>query len=253
MLRALPLRARCAARRRDGVVRHRRRRRRPALRLLRRVPAAGPRPRGAGASAGCRDPQLQPDVPLKILTNFVAEQEWLLEPGDMLYLPPRWAHDGIAEGECMTCSIGFRAPGARRTRARAAAARARRRRDADGATALPRPGAAGRPTAPGAFPQALQRLRPRRAGAPGWREPGGFDLRARRGAQRAQAQRLVRRRRAAAARHARVRLDRRTRMLYDERHVFINGESFRAGGRDATLMRRLADRRALDARARSLR
>ena len=28
----------------------------------------------------------------------------------MLYLPPRWAHDGVAEGECMTCSIGFRAP-----------------------------------------------------------------------------------------------------------------------------------------------
>src|SRR5262249_10570096 len=57
------------------------------------------------------DPSLQPDVPLKILTNFVAEEEWLLEPGDMLDLPPRWAHDGVAEGgDCMTCSIGFRAP-----------------------------------------------------------------------------------------------------------------------------------------------
>jgi 50S ribosomal protein L16 3-hydroxylase len=44
-----------------------------------------------------------------------------------------------------------------------------------------------------------------------------------------------------------VRLDRRTRMIYDRRHVFINGEAFRAGGRDATLMRRLADRRTLDA------
>ena len=44
-----------------------------------------------------------------------------------------------------------------------------------------------------------------------------------------------------------VRLDRRTRMLYDERHVFVNGESLRAGGRDATLMRRLADTRALGA------
>ena len=37
-------------------------------------------------------------------------------------------------------------------------------------------------------------------------------------------------------------------MLYDERHVFVNGESLRAGGRDATLMRRLADTRALGAR-----
>ena len=45
-----------------------------------------------------------------------------------------------------------------------------------------------------------------------------------------------------------VRLDRRTRMLYDARHLYINGESFRAGGRDATLMRRLADQRGLDAR-----
>jgi 50S ribosomal protein L16 3-hydroxylase len=45
-----------------------------------------------------------------------------------------------------------------------------------------------------------------------------------------------------------VALDRRTRMLYDARHIFINGESFRAGGADATLMRKLADRRALGAR-----
>ena len=44
-----------------------------------------------------------------------------------------------------------------------------------------------------------------------------------------------------------IRLDRRTRMMYDERHVFINGESFRAGGADARLMQRLADRRALPA------
>ena len=44
-----------------------------------------------------------------------------------------------------------------------------------------------------------------------------------------------------------VRLDRRTRMLYDARHVFINGESFRAGGADARLLRRLADRRELAA------
>lgn len=51
------------------------------------------------------------DAPLKILKNFVAEQEWTLEAGDMLYLPPQIAHWGIAVGEnCMTYSIGFRAP-----------------------------------------------------------------------------------------------------------------------------------------------
>jgi 50S ribosomal protein L16 3-hydroxylase len=37
-------------------------------------------------------------------------------------------------------------------------------------------------------------------------------------------------------------------MIYDKRHVFINGEAFRAGGRDATLMQRLANGRVLDAR-----
>jgi 50S ribosomal protein L16 3-hydroxylase len=49
-------------------------------------------------------------LPLKILKNFHAEQEFILEPGDMLYLPPHYAHDGVAIGECMTYSIGFRAP-----------------------------------------------------------------------------------------------------------------------------------------------
>ena len=43
----------------------------------------------------------------------------------------------------------------------------------------------------------------------------------------------------------RIVLDRRTRMLYDERHVFVNGESWRAAGRDAALMRLLADTRTL--------
>lgn len=49
-------------------------------------------------------------LPLKILKHFEVEEEWVLEPGDMLYLPPHYAHDGIAQGECMTYSIGFRAP-----------------------------------------------------------------------------------------------------------------------------------------------
>jgi 50S ribosomal protein L16 3-hydroxylase len=57
-----------------------------------------------------RDLALVPDAPLRLLANFRAEEEWLLEPGDMLYLPPGVAHDGVAEGECITYSIGFRAP-----------------------------------------------------------------------------------------------------------------------------------------------
>lgn len=51
------------------------------------------------------------NTPLAILKHFEAEHEWLLEPGDMLYLPPNVAHHGIAEDDtCMTYSIGFRSP-----------------------------------------------------------------------------------------------------------------------------------------------
>ena len=58
-----------------------------------------------------KDLSLEPDVPLKILSHFEPEEEHLLNPGDMLYLPPRWAHDGIAVGDdCMTYSVGFRVP-----------------------------------------------------------------------------------------------------------------------------------------------
>jgi len=58
-----------------------------------------------------RDLSLQPDLPLKVLANFTPEAEYVLEPGDMLYLPPHVAHDGVAEtDDCMTISIGFRSP-----------------------------------------------------------------------------------------------------------------------------------------------
>lgn len=56
------------------------------------------------------DLSLIEDMPLKILANFQSEQSWVLDAGDMLYLPPRYAHDGVAVGECMTYSVGFRSP-----------------------------------------------------------------------------------------------------------------------------------------------
>lgn len=55
-----------------------------------------------------RDRTLIDGVPLKILRHFEPDEEHVLEPGDMLYLPPDWAHDGIADGDCMTWSVGFR-------------------------------------------------------------------------------------------------------------------------------------------------
>lgn len=188
------------------------------------------------------DPQLQGGVPLKILTNFVPEQEWVLEPGDMLYLPPRWAHDGIAEGECMTCSIGFRVP----ARDELARGLLQQLLDADEppdddplyrdpgqrATETPaRVPAALRDFARTGLQRWLQRHRSIDAALGEWlSEPKpGVWFEAGTRLQPGQG----------------LRLDARTRMLYDERHVFINGESFRAGGRDALLMRRLADRRVL--------
>jgi len=53
---------------------------------------------------------VQDNPDLRILRDFECQQEWVLEPGDMLYIPPGIAHDGIAETDCVTYSIGFRAP-----------------------------------------------------------------------------------------------------------------------------------------------
>ena len=199
------------------------------------------------------DRSLKPGLPVRILANFQPTEEWLLEPGDMLYLPPLWGHDGVAEGDCMTCSVGFRA--ATETAlaqellhqladdleapAADATGRAAERiyRDA-GQTATATPGRM--PESLRGFAQAaLQRaLRDpvaldRALGVlmtepkpQVWFDPG-----------------------APLPADVGVVLDRRSRMAYDDGHVFINGEAFRAGGRDARLMRDLADRRCLPASA----
>jgi 50S ribosomal protein L16 3-hydroxylase len=57
-----------------------------------------------------RDLRLRDDVPLRLLADFRPSAEWVLDPGDLLYLPPGVAHEGTAVGECVTYSIGFRAP-----------------------------------------------------------------------------------------------------------------------------------------------
>lgn len=71
--------------------------------------AQGSRRWKLGQSCDASTPLL-PDQDMKILADFQEQEETLLEPGDMLYIPPGVAHWGIAEGECMTISIGFRAP-----------------------------------------------------------------------------------------------------------------------------------------------
>ncbi|MBC5782418.1 cupin domain-containing protein [Ramlibacter sp. USB13] len=192
-----------------------------------------------------RDFTLQEGVPLKILARFEPEEEYVLEPGDMLYLPPRWAHDGIAEGECQTYSIGFRAP------AQAELARELLQRIADeaaegeGEPRLYRDPAQPATASPGAIPEGISDFA-RNALAAALKDPHALDRAL--GEYLTEPKPNVWFEPASAPRRLRsVVLDPRTRMLHDRRHVFINGEAWRAAGRDAALMRRLADRRRLDA------
>jgi 50S ribosomal protein L16 3-hydroxylase len=190
------------------------------------------------------DPALVPDVPLKILANFVAEEEWVLEPGDMLYLPPRWAHDGVAEGECMTCSIGFRAP------ARDEIGREVLQRLLDGEEPAATPTLYRDPSqpatdTPGRIPSTMLEFT-KEAVAKLAENPKALAVAL--GEWLSEPKPMVAFEDGDALRDdADLVLDRCTRMLYDDEHVYINGESFRAGGQDAMLMRQLADHRRLPA------
>ena len=57
-------------------------------------------------------PSWRPDSDVAVLADFEAKESWELSPGDVLYLPPHVAHNGIALTDCMTLSVGFRAPAA---------------------------------------------------------------------------------------------------------------------------------------------
>jgi 50S ribosomal protein L16 3-hydroxylase len=191
-----------------------------------------------------QDLALEEGLPLKILAHFEPEFDVVLEPGDMLYLPPRYAHDGIAEGECQTCSIGFRAP------QRGELARDLLQRLADGAQDLgealyadPKQPATDQP---GAVPEGLRSFAHAVVQA-AMKDPGAIDLAL--GEVLSEPKPNVWFESGGALPPGSgLRLDARTRMLHDARHVFVNGESWRAAGRDAALMRRLADRRHLTAK-----
>jgi 50S ribosomal protein L16 3-hydroxylase len=189
-----------------------------------------------------KDLSLQPDVPLKVLSNFEPEEEFVLEPGDMLYLPPKWAHDGIAEGECMTYSIGFRSP-ARDELARELLLRMSDEPDEPEAPMVYRDPDQPAVEAPGEIPSSLHDFA-RKALERALAEPLALE--------RALGEYMTEPKANVWFEHGEehgmfesVVLDRRTRMMYDAKHIFINGESYLAGGRDATLMRKLADTRAL--------
>lgn len=221
-----------------------------------------------------KDLTLQPGVPLKILQNFEPEEEFVLNAGDMLYLPPGYAHDGIAEAvvgsdgkpaDCMTYSVGFRVPGRGELAAELlrrlaefsedeeealASGEGRRRAGrpprlyqdpSQAATATP----AELPAALADFagqavldalkdPMALNCALGEYMTAP---KPTVWFEEALQGWDAE----------AAKSGQGGVHLDARTRMMYDGNHVFINGESYRAKGADARFMQLLANQRSLTA------
>lgn len=214
------------------------------------------------------DLSLQEGVPLKILQNFTPTEEFVLEPGDMLYLPPRYAHDGVAEARmdaqgkpeaCMTYSIGFRAP----AQAELAAALLQRLAEycEDDAEDDTKRGPARRPNLyrdpqqaatfhPAAMPEALGAYA-QQAVAAALKDPlalacvlGEYLTEPKASVWFDAAEDIGHDEPLAAGG---VVLDARTRMLYDAHHLFINGESYRAKGADARLMQRLADARQLTA------
>lgn len=195
---------------------------------------------------------LQEGVPLKILKNFEPEYDWVLEPGDMLYLPPQYAHDGIAIGECMTYSIGFRVP-SQKELAQAVLEKVVEElyeEDEDAASAPILYADAGQKAVSdsGRIPAELQQfainavekalkkghvieqalgeylteLKPNVFFQDGDDEPPALY-----------------------ADEKIVRLNKKTRMMYDAHFIFINGESYRCEGSDAKILQALADNRQI--------
>jgi len=191
-----------------------------------------------------KDLSLVPDMPLKILANFKPEHDWVLDPGDMLYLPPRYAHDGVALGECMTYSVGFRVPQTGDLARELLVRLSEGAEDAAGGDLYQdasQPAVSQAAAIPEGLvdfarsalqkslkdPKALQRALGEYLTEPKanvWFEMGDMPNAL-----------------------TSVRLDRRSKMMFDQHHIFLNGESWRAGGKDAFLMRKLANQRALSA------
>ena len=201
-----------------------------------------------------RDLELVPDAPLRILRRFRPAREWMVETGDLLYLPPLCAHDGVAMGGgCVTISIGFRAPGAQELGARFLDYLQDRLR-------LP-----GSYADPGLRPQRHparlgdDMVRKVRKFLQGIRWDGG-DVAQFLGCHLTEPKAHVLIRRPTrplaertfstrAARHG-IELALQTRMLFRGRAVFVNGEACETGAPAARLMARLADRRSLPPRTR---
>ncbi len=195
-----------------------------------------------------KDLSLVDGMPLKILRHFTPTQEYVLEPGDMLYLPPHYAHEGVAVGECMTYSVGFRAPSWQEL-GEAFMNFMADNVDLPGRYADPALPATRHPAKIGddmidkvsqqfaklaARPQDTAIFLGEHLSEPKptvWFDPPARPLTLARFIDKAE-------------RHG-LRIHRKSRMLYRSKFIFINGESFQPEGDDRRLLQTLADQREL--------
>lgn len=199
-----------------------------------------------------RNLELIDGAPLKILNRFSAQRAWTVQAGDVLYLPPRYAHHGVAIDECITWSIGFRAPH-RQEMAEHFLDYVRDHLHIDGAY-----------RDPGLKPQ-------RHAGAIGkdmlnqiksmiesirWSDAdivrclGEYLTEPRAGVVFARPRRISAQAFAGLMHKRGIRLALPSRMLTAGAQIFINGETSTAGGATAAALRQLADKRALPVQTR---
>ena len=196
------------------------------------------------------DQTLIEGAPLRILKDFRVEQEWVLEAGDMLYLPPHCAHNGIAEDDCMTYSIGFRTPSYQEL-AEQFLVYLQDRIEVNGMYADPDLKAQKHPSEIGSamlgqVEQAIKQVRWDKEDIANFlgcylSEPKPhifFDS-----PQRPLSEAKFRQ----AVQKQGVELDLKSQMLCHAGWIFINGEEFEAGKDDYPLLRELADHRELPA------
>jgi 50S ribosomal protein L16 3-hydroxylase len=204
-----------------------------------------------------RNLALKPGLPVKLLANFRPDGEWTLGPGDMLYLPPNHAHDGVALDACTTYSIGFRATSAQQL-ATGFLDWLRDEVSLDGRYADPGLRPAREPARIGAAMRAqcaavLDRIRWDRSSVAVFLgcyltepKPNVFFARPPRP--------LTPQAFAAALARRGLHLDVRTQLLYDNSRIFINGAAIGRTRTAAQLIERLANARGIgagDARGRA--
>jgi 50S ribosomal protein L16 3-hydroxylase len=195
------------------------------------------------------DLALKPGLPVKILKRFRPEQDRVFAPGDLLYLPPHYAHDGVAVDTCTTYSIGFRAAAA----AELAAGFLDYLRDEltfEGRYADPD---LEHSREPARIAASMRRRCAQMLNGIRWDERTvarflGTWLSEPKPTVFFEPPAMPRARAAFAARaaHAGVRLDVRTQLLYDNARLYINGEPVPWPVAAAAALQRLANERAID-------